>query len=176
MKRDLIPIMVLFLAAMNSPATRTAEAHSLSGAEEHFVMEAASGGVAEVKLSELAKNRASDAKVKDFANRMITDHTQANDELKPIADFNKIAWPDRLEGDSDTAYKQLSKLSGPKFDEEYIKVMVKDHDKTVRDFEDASHKVKNVTIKAYIDKTLPVLRQHQQHAHELAKEGQTRKA
>ena len=167
--------MVLFLAAMNSPATRTGEAQSLSGAEEHFVMEAASGGVAEVKLSELAKNRASDANVKDFANQMITDHTQANDELKPIADSNKIAWPDRLEGDSGTAYKRLSKLSGPKFDKEYIKVMVKDHDKTVRDFEDASHKVKNATLKVYIDKTLPVLRQHQQHAHELAKEGQTRK-
>jgi putative membrane protein len=89
-------------------------------------MEAASGGAAEVKLSELAKNRASDANVKDFANQMITDHTQANDELKPIADSNKIAWPDRLEGDSGTAYKRLSKLSGPKFNEEYIKVMVKD--------------------------------------------------
>jgi putative membrane protein len=49
--------------------------------------------------------------------------------------------------------------------------MVKDHDKTVRDFEDASQKVKNATLKAYIDKILPVLRQHQQHAHELAKEG-----
>ena len=132
-------------------------------------MEAASGGVAEVKLSELAKNRASDAKVKDFANQMITDHTQANDELKPIADSNKIAWPDRLEGDSETAYKQLTKVSGPNFDEEYIKVMVKDHDKTVRDFEDALHKVKDATIKNYINKILPVLRQHQQHAHELAK-------
>ena len=74
-------------------------------------------------------------------------NSMANDELKPIADFNKIAWPDRLEGDSDTAYKQLSNLSGPKFDEEYIKVMVKDHDKTVRDFEDASHQVKNAPIK-----------------------------
>jgi putative membrane protein len=167
--------MVLFLAAMNLPDTRAVEAQSLSGAEEHFVMEAASGGVAEVKLSELAKSRASDANVKDFANQMITDHTQANDELKPIADSNKIAWPDRLEGDSGTAYERLSKLSGPKFDEEYIQVMVKDHDKTVRDFEDASQKVKNATLKAYIDKTLPVLRQHQQHAHELAKEGQTRK-
>jgi putative membrane protein len=170
MKRELIPTMVLFLAAMNSPTTLTAEARSLSGEEEHFVLEAASGGLAEVKLSELAKNRASDAKVKDFANQMIIDHTQANDELKPIADYNKIAWPDRLEGDSDTAFKQLTKLSGPNFDEEYIKVMVKDHDKTVRDFEDASHKIKDTTIKDYINKTLPILRQHQRHAHELAKE------
>ena len=63
-----------------------------------------------------------------------------------------------MEGDSGTAYKRLSKLSGPKFDEEYNKVMVKDHDKTVRDFEDASQKVKNAILKAYIDKTLPVLR------------------
>jgi putative membrane protein len=161
---------------MTSPATLTAEARSLSGEEEHFVMEAASGGVAEVKLSELAQNRASDAKVKDFANQMIIDHTQANDELKPIAEYNKIAWPDRLEGESDTAFKQLTKLSGSNFDEGYIKIMVKDHNKTVREFEDASHKIKDTTIKDYINRTLPILRQHQQHALELAKENQKRDA
>ena len=47
--------------------------------------------------------------------------------------------------------------------------MVKDHGKTVREFEETLHKVKDATIKNYINKTLPVLRQHQQHAHELAK-------
>ena len=62
-KRNLISIVVL-LAAMNSTATLTVKARSLSGEEEHFVMEAASGGVAKVKLSELAKNRASDGKVR----------------------------------------------------------------------------------------------------------------
>lgn len=51
------------MAAMNSTATLTVKARSLSGEEEHFVMEAASGGVAEVRVSELAKNRVSDGKV-----------------------------------------------------------------------------------------------------------------
>jgi hypothetical protein len=63
-------------------------------------------GLAEVKLSQLANDRASDMKVKDFARRMITDHTQANNELKPIAEsfpclaswrekakWHTIGWP-----------------------------------------------------------------------------------
>ena len=67
-----------------------------------------------------------------------------------------------------TGEPHLEKLSGSKFDAAYIKVMVSDHDKTVSAFEDASSKVKNRDLKAFIDKTLPVLRQHKDHVHEIA--------
>ena len=99
---------------------------------------------------------------------MVTDHTQANNELKPIADSNKVPVATKLQGESEVAYRRLEKLSVSKFDAAYIKVMVSDHDKTVSAFEDASSKVKNPDLKAFIDKTLPVLRQHKDHVHEIA--------
>jgi putative membrane protein len=95
---------------------------------------------------------------------MVTDHTQANNELKP-------PWPSKLEGESETIYKRLTKLSGKIFDAAYIEVMVKDHDKTVSAFEEASTEVRDPSLKAFIDKTLPVLRHHQEHVHELFKQG-----
>ena len=152
----------------------SANGQGLSAEEQQFVKKAAAGGLAEVKLSELASDRASDQKVKDFAAQMVTDHTQANNELKPIADANKIPVPTKLKGESEVAYQRLAKLSGSKFDAAYIKIMVSDHDKTVSAFEDASSKVKNPDLKAFIDKTLPVLRQHKDHIHEIA--SQTSKA
>jgi putative membrane protein len=121
-----------------------------------------------VKLSELANDRASDPKVKDFAKQMVTDHTQANDELKPIAESNKIPVPTKLTGEHEVAYKHLEKLSGAKFDAAYVQIMVSDHDKTVSAFEEASSKSKDPSLKAFVDKTLPVLRQHKEHIHEIA--------
>ena len=174
MKRNLVPTVLLALVATSLLIGVGAQGQGLSAEEQQFVKKAAAGGLAEVKLSELAQDRASDAKVKDFAAQMVTDHTQANNELKPIAEANKVSVPTRLQGESEVAYKRLEKLSGSKFDAAYIKVMVSDHDKTVSAFEDASSKVKNPDLKAFIDKTLPVLRQHKDHIHEIA--SQTGKA
>jgi putative membrane protein len=168
MNRNLIPIVLSALVATSLLIGASANGQSLSAEEQQFVKKAAAGGLAEVKLSELANDRASDQKVKDFAVQMVTDHTQANNELKPIAESNKIPVPTKLKGESEVAYQRLEKLSGSKFDAAYIKVMVSDHDKTVSAFEDASSKVKNPDLKAFIDKTLPVLRQHQDHIHEIA--------
>lgn len=174
MKRNLVPTVLSVLVATSLLIGVSAKGQGLSAEEQQFVKKAAAGGLAEVKLSELAKDRASDTKVKDFAAQMVTDHTQANDELKPIADSNKVTVPTKLQGESEVAYKRLEKLSGTKFDSAYTKVMVSDHDKTVTAFENASSKVKNPDLKAFIDKTLPVLRQHKDHIHEIA--GQTGKA
>ena len=168
MKRNLLPIISSLVAVSLFVPLVNLKAAALSAEGQEFVKKAAAGGTAEVKLSELANSRASAANVKEFAKQMVVDHTKANDELKVIAESDKIAWPTKLEGESETAYKELSKLSGAKFDAEYVKVMVGDHDKTVRAFEEASAKVKNPALKSFIEKTLPVLRQHQQHIHAIA--------
>jgi putative membrane protein len=176
MKTHLIPTTLSILLATSLLIGARAKAEGLSAEEQQFIKKAAAGGLAEVKLSELANDRASDAKVKDFARQMVTDHTNANNDLKPIADSHKIAVPTMLQGESEVAYKRLKKLSGKKFDSAYTKVMVSDHDKTVTAFEGASSKVKDPDLKAFIDKTLPVLRQHQEHIHEIEKAGPSGKA
>src|SRR5262249_9556246 len=59
-------------------------------ADRHFVKTAAEGGMAEVQLGQLAVEKASNPKVKDFGQRMVTDHGKANDELKSIAASKNI--------------------------------------------------------------------------------------
>jgi putative membrane protein len=168
MKRNLIPVALSVLVVTSLLAAGSGKAQGLSAEEQQFVKKAAAGGLAEVKLSELANDRASDLKVKNFATQMVTDHTQANGELKPIAESNKIPVPTKLTGEHEAAYKHLEKLSGAKFDAAYIRIMVSDHDKTVSAFEQASSNLKDPALKAFVDKTLPVLRQHKEHIHEIA--------
>ncbi len=54
--------------------------------DTEFMNEAASGGMMEVELGQLAANKAVSADVKKFAKMMVDDHTKANNELKSLAD------------------------------------------------------------------------------------------
>ena len=67
--------------ATQSPAAKSSEAakgtSTLSSNDREFITKAATGGMTEVQLGEIArKNAASDA-VKQFASRMVQDHGKA---------------------------------------------------------------------------------------------------
>jgi len=125
-----------------------------------FVVEAANGGMAEVEFGKLAQQKAGNAKVKEFAGMMVMDHTKANDELKALAKAKNITLPDSLNAEAKKGWESLSKKSGADFDKEYVSMMVDDHKKDVSKFENASKELKDAELKAFVDKTLPVLKGH----------------
>ena len=70
-------------AGQAAKPTGGAAAGKLAAADTKFVQEAAVGGMAEVALGKLAATKATNPDVKQFAQRMIDDHSKANAELKP---------------------------------------------------------------------------------------------
>lgn len=128
-----------------------------------FAVDAANGGMTEVELSKLAAAKAINADVKAFANMMITDHSKANEELKGIAATKNITLPDSVNADSKSAIEDLSNKSGADFDKAYVDKMVSDHKSTVDMFESASKNLKDPDLKAFVDKTLPVIKGHLDH-------------
>src|SRR5262245_36138525 len=82
--------------ASQPKSTHTAAAKTAMNADHHFVMEAAEGGMAEVELGKLAADKASNAKVKEFGERMVTDHGKADEELKSLAASKQITLPTAL--------------------------------------------------------------------------------
>src|SRR5205823_909236 len=80
-----------------STATQVGSANSgqLTGSDREFVRKAAEGGLAEVELGQLATQKASSPDVKQFGQRMVNDHTKANDELKEVAQKQGISIPDK---------------------------------------------------------------------------------
>jgi putative membrane protein len=125
-----------------------------------FAVDAANGGMTEIELSKLAVNQATNAKVKEFANMMVMDHGKAGDELKAIAATKNITLPDSISADSKKAWSDLSAKKGAEFDKAYVDKMVTDHKATVDLFENASKNVKDPELKAFADKTLPVIKGH----------------
>ena len=149
-------------------AASAAENGALAAADKAFVMEAAGGGMAEVELGRLATEKASDADVKQFGQRMVDDHGKGNDELKGLASQKGVTLPADLDAKHKATRDRLSKLSGRAFDKAYMAEMVADHNKDVAAFTRASKTAKDADVKAWAAKILPTLQEHQKLAKDIA--------
>ncbi|MES2810726.1 MAG: DUF4142 domain-containing protein [Bacteroidota bacterium] len=134
-----------------------------------FAVDAANGGMTEIELSKLAQAQGTNAKVKEFADGMVADHSKAGDELKAIAATKNITLPDSINADSKKAWSDLAAKKGADFDKAYVDKMVSDHKATVDLFESGQKNVKDPDLKAFIDKTLPVIKAHHTHIETIQK-------
>lgn len=140
---------------------------ALSSADRDFAMKAASGGMAEVQTAQLAEQRASSPQVKQFASRMITDHTQANNELQQIAQQANIDLPSKPTGKDAAASQKLGSLNGGAFDKAYAQDELRDQQEDVALFRKEANSGHDPALKAFTQKTLPILQQHLQLAQSL---------
>lgn len=109
--------------------------------DKMFLRKAAEGGIAEVKLGQLAAQKGSSDEVKAFGQKMVDDHTKMNDEMAQVADSLGVMLPKSMNKEDQAEYDKLNGLSGNDFDMEYLSFMVKDHHKDLHEFrmEAASH-------------------------------------
>lgn len=142
--------------------------HAKAGAAMNaktFVDHAAQGGLAEVELGKLATEKASNGDVKQFGQRMVDDHSKAGDELSGLASSKGIPAPTSVTSPKERAtIDRLSKLSGPAFDRAYMQAMVADHDHDVSEFKRYAEHGDDAELKAWAQKTLPTLEEHQRMA------------
>jgi putative membrane protein len=136
-----------------------------ASADSKFVTEAARGGMAEVKLGELAKTKAAADDVKRFGDMMVHDHTKANDELMKLAKSKNIAVPSDL-GKHQAVYDKLSKLDGAAFDSAYMHAMVEDHNEDIALFQAEADGGQDADLKKWANDTLPTLKDHLKAAQE----------
>jgi putative membrane protein len=174
-------LMVMALAgALAAPAaaqaTKTPKAQqptattgtSVAATDRAFAREAALGSMAEVDLGNLAKEKASSPEVKQFAERMVTDHSKANEELKDWAEKNHVTLPAQLDAKHKATRARLEKLSGAAFDKAYMRDMLSDHKTDVAKFKTESKSAKNADLKDWAGKTLPTLEDHLKQAQDTA--------
>ena len=153
---------VLGLSALSASA-------ALSSADREFAMKAASGGLAEVQAAQLAEQRATSPQIKQFAQRMITDHTAANTELQQIAKQADISLPVQPTGKDAAEGQKLRGVTGSAFDQAYAQGQLQDHRETVELFQKEASSGQDPALKAFAQKTLPILQQHLQMVEALNK-------
>ncbi len=137
-------------------------------ADQKFMMDAAQGGMMEVQLGQAAQQKASSAAVKELGKKIEQDHTQAGNELESLAKSKNVSLPADA-GAEKAMIDKMSTLSGAAFDKAYIKSMVRDHKKDVKEFEREAANGMDSDVKAFAAKTVPALREHLRMAEELQK-------
>ena len=147
----------------------TDKAAGVSGGDTAFVKKAADGGMAEVALAKLAQEKASNADVKSFAEKLERDHAKANDELKDVAARKSIVLPTSQSKNHQALHDKLAKLSGAEFDKAYVAAMLEDHQKDVREFARVASGGGDADVKAFASKILPTLKDHLQQVQDLSK-------
>jgi putative membrane protein len=155
--------------APDTPRTDVLPADHPNTVDQLFARQALIGGHAEVELAKLAANRAQSDAVKQFAQRMTSDHGKANDSLMSLAKANRAELPKSADVDPDmkAVRAQLEKLRGADFDIAYMAVQVGDHQKTAHLLEHEIGAGQDAKIKDYAKQTLPTVMRHLESAREI---------
>lgn len=127
----------------------------------------------DINLAKLALTKTKNPQVKEFANQMISDHTNLE---KSVADLAKklgvTAEPSdtskELKQQAADEMKKLRSLRGNAFDKEYAAHEIAFHQAVI----DAATKTlipdaKNAELKSALQEAAPLLQGHLQHAHQL---------
>ena len=133
-----------------------------------FVRKAMEGDMAEVQLGQLAEQKASSQDVKQFAQRMVHDHSQLDDQMKPVAEQLGVNPPSQLSRKDQEEKARLENLSGTQFDNAYIKCMLKDHKKDAREFKEEAQNAKNPEVKQAAQQGSQVIDEHLQLIEQIA--------
>ena len=139
------------------------------GGDAGFVERAAAGGLAEVRLGQLAQERGTSVAVKDFGAQMVADHMEAGNKLQIVARQVNLSLPAEMSPEDRSLYAKLSNLRGIAFDQVYATAMVNDHEADVADFEKEANQGQVSQVRQFASETLPTLKGHLDKARELQK-------
>ena len=158
-------------AGSTSRSANRAGDSNLDRGDARFVRDAAMSNMAEIETSKLALQKASDPKVKQYAQHMIDDHTKASQRLMSLASSKGVQPDTSLDRKHERAMDKLSKASGADFDKQYLRLHEDDHEKTVKLFEKQAKNGKDADLKRFAEELVPNLRQHLQQVRDLRGSG-----
>lgn len=166
--KQIVFIAAMLVAAALLPAQSASPAGSNS--DQNFLKTASETNKAEMQLARLAEKKTSNNAVKQFAERMITDHTKLEQETQSVASKESVTLPRGAGAANYHEYQELASKSGSDFDKAYIEFNVKAHEQAISEFQKEASSGANAAIKALASQAVPILKEHLRLAESTAKE------
>ena len=152
-------ICTVYAFALFSSLQVCAQNKSNDTTARYFVIQASIGNLQEIQIAKLALQRSTNSEVKAFANRMIADHSHAQEQLMQIIKSRHFQIPaEATETPVDDL--MLKNLQAKDFDRMYVHMMVPDHRQTVQMFEGYAFTGKDPDVRSFASQTLPTLKEH----------------
>lgn len=133
-----------------------------------FIKQAFRDNQAEIDLGRVGSTKAQNPELKSFSQQIEQDHTQANQQLQPLAQKYGVQEQQSMLREHEVN-KFEKEQPGPEFDKKFATEMLKTHQKAITAFERASTKLRETDVKQYAETMLPKLREHLQHAATVAR-------
>ncbi|MBN9138273.1 MAG: DUF4142 domain-containing protein [Phyllobacterium sp.] len=161
-------IATIRLAALSFATAMTFALPALAAENaQDFVTKAALGGMFEVQSSKTAQDKLQAEGLKNFAQKMISDHGAANARLESIAGEQKLKVPSDLDGPHKSDLDKLNSASAP-VDAPYTDMQKAAHDDAVNLFEAYAKDGDNPALKSFAAETLPTLKMHREMIQKVA--------
>jgi len=137
----------------------------LSRGDRNILENMAYSNISEIAMGKMALEKSKDEKVKQYAQKMVDDHTKAQEEVRKVADAKGVKLPDEPDAKHKTAAKAMEKLSAEEFDRKYMaQGGLADHKKTHKQLESAQSKAKDPDVKKLAAAMLPTVSTHLKEA------------
>jgi putative membrane protein len=138
--------------------------------DQEFVDFAAQTDMVEANLGQMAGSVASAQPVKDYAQMLVTDHTNDFNQLYSVAHQANLNMPNAIDAEHNKAMiDPFQKLKGAAFDHHYVQEMIAGHTKAIAVFKKEAADAQNPALKSYAEQDLPVLQKHLDGAKALEK-------
>lgn len=136
--------------------------------EQSFITEAVQGNLAEVRLGELALQRAENPNVRKFGETLRQDHSAALKRATNVAKSLKVEAPTEPSGEANRLYDGLAQLSGGQFDAAFVSHMIVAHEAEIAKYS-RNASSDNDGVAAFVAEALPKMRTHLATAQALQK-------
>ncbi len=140
------------------PETMTTKAPDET--DKKFMKFAHQGNLAEIQLGQLAQQNGQAQEIKQFGQQMVSDHSNADDQLKSLAQTQQVSLPIETDRQHQDTKAKLETLKGAAFDKAYMLAMLQDHQKTVQQFQKEANTAHDPEVKKLAAGTLPKLQEH----------------
>lgn len=140
---------------------------------QEFIQKAAVSNQFEILSSQEALTRTRDEDVRDFARRMIEDHSKAGQEMKmalvEAQNEMTLAEPGKtLDEKHQKILNDLRTAPASSFDRQYISAQVNAHNEALALFRSYAEDGNNTALRDFAVRTIPVLEMHKRHVDTLA--------
>lgn len=136
-------------------------ATTVSRADQNMMKEIAYANLSEIEAGKIAQSKSQNDQVKNFAQRMIDDHTRAQQELQQLADAKGVKLPTEPDAKHKKEAQKLQAMSGEQFDKMYMeRGGLTDHRATHQLLSRVQARATDPDLKSLASKTLPTIDQH----------------
>ncbi|MGN6369712.1 MAG: DUF4142 domain-containing protein [Phycisphaerae bacterium] len=149
-------------------ANASSDSNKPSREDKEFVRDSGSGNKMEIEVGQYIAEHTQNPQVKQYAQTLVQDHQQSQEQLKQAASQAGVSFSDQLTPEHKAMLKELKQKSGDDLNRDFVFSAIADHHKDILEFTYASQHLQNQQLKQYAQQTIPTLQKHLQLANTLS--------